>query len=142
LTSLGVELLYSGQADSSLGYLREADSIRRRLPDVPPLERAGGLSNLASATQAVGDLAGADSLFSVTAVIFREHAPPGSPTFAGLMNNWGILSYNRERYSDAVEHLTESVASYEESLGTDHPHTINARGNLNAVQAKLEADIE
>jgi serine/threonine-protein kinase len=142
LTSLGVELLYSGQADSSLGYLREADSIRRRLPDVPPLERAGGLSNLASATQAVGDLAGADSLFSVTAVIFREHAPPGSPTFAGLMNNWGILSYNRERYSDAVEHLTESVASYEESLGTDHPHTINARGNLNAVQAKLEADVE
>ena len=138
LTSLGVNYMYQGFPDSAVIYLNEAEAIRSQLPETPPLERAGGLSNLASAYQGQGDFAGADSLFAVTAEIIRENAPPGHPNLATLLNNWGILNYHMENYEAARDHLQESKDIYESTLGADHPHTVNAAGNLNAVLKKLE----
>ncbi len=138
LTSLGVNYLYQGEPDSAVIYLNEAEAIRGQIPETPPLERAAGLSNLASAYQGQGNLDRADSLFAVTVVIIRENAPPRHPSLANLLNNWGILNYYLEDYEAGKVHLTEARDIYEATLGPDHPHTVNAAGNLSAVLKKLE----
>ena len=138
LTNLGVNCLYSGEPDSALVYLKEAAAIRDQIEGVNALNRAGGLSNLASAYQATGDLAAADSLFAVTEGIFRLEVGERHPSLASLLNNWGILEYYREDYASAAVHLEESRVIYEAVLGADHPHTQNAEANLQAVRAKLE----
>jgi serine/threonine-protein kinase len=138
MTSLGTAFLYQGQPDSALWYLREAEAVRSELPATPPLERAGGLSNLASAYQAAGDFDTADSLFAVTATMIRENAPPGHPSLAALLNNWGILDYYREDYPAARDHLAEARDIYVATLGADHPNALNAAGSLEVVLKKLE----
>ena len=138
LTSLGTAYLYQGQPDSALGYLNEAEAVRSELPDTPPLERAVGLSNLASAYQAVGDFDTADSLFAVTATMIRANAPPGHPSLAALLNNWGILDYYRGDFEAARDHLTEARDIYVATLGEDHPNAKNAAGSLAVVLKKLE----
>ena len=138
LTSLGVGYLYGGQPDTALAYLQEAAAIRDQLGESLPLNRAGGLSNLASAYQATGDLAAADSLFALTEGLLREHAPPRHPSLAALLNNWGILEYYRENYDSAAAHLEEAALIYRHVVGAEHPHTLNAEGNLQAVRKKQE----
>lgn len=138
LTNLGVNYLYSGEPDSALVFLQEAAAIRDQIEDVNALNRAGGLSNLASAYQATGDLATADSLFAVTEGIFRLEVGAQHPSLASLLNNWGILEYYREDYASAAGHLEEARVIYSAVLGADHPHTQNAAANLQAVRAKLE----
>jgi len=138
LTSMGVALLYLGKVDSAATALREADVVRQGLDDPNPVERAGGLSNLASAMQASGDLAAADSLFARAAALFRESVPFGHPSLAALLNNWGILAYRRDDPRRAAELLAEAVAHYEAALGPEHPHTVNSQVSLDAVRSELD----
>ncbi|HPF36030.1 MAG TPA: serine/threonine-protein kinase [Candidatus Krumholzibacteria bacterium] len=138
LTSMGVAQLYLGQIDSAIVTLREADAVRAALQDPNPVERAGGVANLASAVQASGDLAAADSLFAVAAGLYRDEVPFGYPSLATLLNNWGILAYRRGDAPRAAELLAEAVERYADAMGREHPYTVNAQVSLDAVRAELD----
>src|SRR5215471_14585661 len=67
---------------------------------------------------------------------FRLHEKQFGPNHANLgdlLNNIGVLAYNRGRYEEAAAHFRRALEVWEMTLGSLHPKNAIARCNLAAL---------
>ncbi|MEL7333669.1 MAG: tetratricopeptide repeat protein, partial [Cyanobacteria bacterium J06560_2] len=61
------------------------------------------------------------------------------PDTAGSLNNLALLYYSTNRLPEAATTMASVVSIFEEVLGPNHPNTVTARGNVEAIEQALSA---
>jgi tetratricopeptide (TPR) repeat protein len=121
----------------SQGRLNEARSMLERTLEINLREdgpdhaqTATTMQNLGTVEVALGNFARAEELELRALKIRTKVFGVPSPDVAFSYENLGWLYLKQKRYEKAVRYYREGLASFEATIGPDHPDTVRCRKNL------------
>jgi tetratricopeptide (TPR) repeat protein len=135
LNSLGSYYVETDKLGLARQTLQEALAVFKELPDQDPELLVSILLNLATATQWLGDFAGASDFYLHALSVCRGALGPRSRPEADLLANLATLRFAERRFDEAADTMEEALEILRASLGSSHPTVGLALTNLAAFRS-------
>jgi tetratricopeptide (TPR) repeat protein len=129
----------SGDLHTALKLYEDALQLRYVIEGEESLASAESLQNMATCSEGLEDLAGAESGLLKALFIEKKLGLEKSTEGTSTMNNLGVLYSHMRRNIEAFELLSKVVDYRTTTLGAKHRLTLNAQGNLIIVQSQMQA---
>ncbi|CAN0163684.1 unnamed protein product, partial [Ectocarpus fasciculatus] len=66
---------------------------------------------------------------------------PDHPNVALGLNNWAVLMYKQEKFTEAIPLLERALSIRKTKLGDNHPYTVGTHNSLKVVREKVRAQL-
>jgi len=127
---MGEVYLTVGALDAADPLLERSLTLRRTLPDAPPLDVAASLTSLAGLRYETGAYATADSLYRAALAIQEEHQGPDDPVVAATLHRLGWVLFRQGEYEQADALYQRALAIRTTQFGESDPQTASTLSHI------------